>query len=245
MCLILLSWQPEANHKLVVAANRDEHFARPSETAHFWPDAPAIFAGRDQEFGGTWMGLSRNGRFAAVTNLRQQSELGEMSRGNLVRDFLQDTRSATVFFDELENQKRNYRPFNLVASDGKQLFLTDNVSPGWISLAPGTHAIGNLPISTPSIKREKGLTDFEQCLGQQLDATSLLAMLTDSAVSEPDNNLLYQELSRRFVSMKEYGTRSCSVVFQQQNGDSDFWEQNFDAQQSALPLRHHHITADN
>lgn len=246
MCLILLSWQPDAHHKLVVAANRDEYFSRPTEAAHFWPDASDLFAGRDKEFGGTWMGLSRTGRFAAVTNLRQQAHRGEVSRGNLVREFLQDRRPAKVFFDELEHQKSHYRPFNFVASDGgEQLLYSDNVSNNWTSLAVGTHAIGNLPMSAPSPKREKGLADFRQCLTEGLKPEALLAILRNKNISEPDNDVLYRELSRRFVSLEEYGTRSCSVVFQQQNGDSEFWEQNFDTQQSAQPLRHHLITAAN
>ena len=70
MCLILLAWRVPGRHPLVVAANRDEFHARPAAPATFWPDQPAILAGRDLEARGTWMGISRGGRFAAVTNYR-------------------------------------------------------------------------------------------------------------------------------------------------------------------------------
>lgn len=241
MCLILLSWQPQQETRLIVAANRDEFFSRPTETAHYWPDAPHIFAGRDREFGGSWMGLSLSGRFAAVTNLRQQPHSGEQSRGNLVRDFLSSELSAERFFAELESTKSRYRPFNFIACDGQHLLHTDNVSPGWEPAEPGEIAVGNVPRREANKKRDKGLTHFRNCLDLGGDAPALLTMLRDREISEDCQDPRLRELSRRFVSLPEYGTRTSSVICQMRGGDSLFWEQNYDDHQRAIPVIKHLI----
>src|SRR5690606_19920936 len=88
MCLIAVAWRATGRRPLIVAANRDESHARPTEPAHWWPDAPRILAGRDALAGGTWLGVDAAGRFAAVTNLRGAAPLvGQRSRGTLVADF--------------------------------------------------------------------------------------------------------------------------------------------------------------
>ncbi|GAB3376644.1 NRDE family protein [Spongiibacter taiwanensis] len=241
MCLIMLSWQPQQETRLIVAANRDEFFSRPTESAHYWPDAPHIFAGRDKEFGGSWMGLSRAGRFAAVTNLRQQPHSGEQSRGNLVRDFLLSEQPAETFLAELESAKSRYRPFNFIASDGQHLCYTDNVSPGWETAEAGEIAVGNVPRHEENKKRAKGLSDFRTCLENDSDAAALIAMLQDSEISEACQDSQLRELSRRFVSLPEYGTRTSSVIFQMRSGESLFWEQNYDNNQRRLPVIKHLI----
>src|SRR5882762_8752930 len=107
MCLILLAWRAHAEYPLVVAANRDEFHARPSSAAGFWTDRPSVLAGRDLEAGGTWMGVARSGRFAAVTNYRGAHEpRAAESRGALVKGFLQDDRPAPAYI-ELISEKAN------------------------------------------------------------------------------------------------------------------------------------------
>lgn len=242
MCLILLSWQARRDVRLIVAANRDEFLARPTDPAHFWPDAPMVFGGRDREFGGSWMGLSRRGRFAAVTNLRQQAHTGERSRGHLVKAFLSEDRPAARFFAELESTKFEFRPFNFIASDGNTLLYTDNVKPGWQPLAPGEHAIGNVPRQQESRKRQRGLKDFRDCIADHIDAAALLAMLTNREISEPHDDPKLQALSQRFVTLPGYGTRTSSIIIMKSSGDSVFWEQNYDHNQQPLPLEKHIVS---
>lgn len=241
MCLIMIQWQPGAEQSLVVAANRDELFSRPTRAAAFWEDNPAIYAGRDLEFGGSWLGVNRNGRFAAITNLRMTEHRGEQSRGELVRQFLESPWDAAAFFAELESEKHQYRPFNFVASDGANLLYTDNINSGWRNLPPGISVLGNVPADQASPKRDKGERDFNACLALSNTPEALLAVLQDSQVSEEGEDPLLRELSRRLVSTREYGTRSSTVLIKYRDGKMDFWEQNYEDRQQVTRLRHQRI----
>ncbi len=237
MCLILLSWQQDPQRPLIVAANRDEFFQRPTLAAHFWPEAPHILAGRDQQYGGSWLGLSRNGRFAAITNLRN-SEAGDRSRGELVRDFLSSDASCAEFFSALEGDKQQYRPFNFIACDGNELAHSHNLARGWQTLAPGQHIVGNIPFGELSRKIHKGLADFKALPAERADHHQLLAMLRDDQPCEPGDDALQQLLSCRFVRSPSYGTRSSSVAFLYRDGRAQLWEQSFNKEQQAEELLH-------
>ena len=90
MCLILMAYRVHSDYELLVAANRDEFYDRPTAPLAFWDDHPALLAGRDLQEGGAWMGLSGAGRFAALTNYRDPStqRSDARSRGLLVSGFL-------------------------------------------------------------------------------------------------------------------------------------------------------------
>src|SRR5712691_6187172 len=125
MCLIVLAWRVQPSYPLIVAANRDEFHGRPAAAAAFWRDEPSILAGRDLEARGTWMGVARNGRFAAVTNYRGATEpSAPHSRGSLVSGFLNSSSPPKSFFNEL--QPKLYSGFNLLAADGEELWWTSN-----------------------------------------------------------------------------------------------------------------------
>src|ERR1051326_4214449 len=127
MCLILLAWRSHAEYPLIVAANRDEFHARPARTAAFWDDQPAILAGRDLEAMGTWMGVARSGRFAAVTNYRGAREpRATESRGALVTGFLVGSATPASYAQSLEGKL--YSGFNLLLADGKELWWLDRKS---------------------------------------------------------------------------------------------------------------------
>src|SRR6185295_12382326 len=118
MCLIVLAWRVHPDLPLLVAANRDEFHARPAERAGFWKDHPSILAGRDLEAGGTWMGVSRTGRFAAVTNYKGGRDPNAAeSRGALVTDFLLGDLNSKAFVEKTEKTKTNYSGFNLLVAD--------------------------------------------------------------------------------------------------------------------------------
>src|SRR5437763_11212868 len=127
MCLILLAWRVTNEHPLVVAANRDEFHARPAAAAAFWDDKPGVLAGRDLEARGTWMGVSRNGRFAAVTNYRGAREArAAESRGALVARFLDGADAAGDYMKSVADRAAAYSGFNLLASDGEALWWMSN-----------------------------------------------------------------------------------------------------------------------
>src|SRR4051812_27063017 len=127
MCLILLAWRAHAAYPLIVAANRDEFHARPASAAGFWSDRPSVLAGRDLTAGGTWMGVDRSGRFAAVTNYRGAHEPSAAhSRGALVTGFLLDARTPAAYMDVVFGESNSYSGFNLLVADGGELWWMSN-----------------------------------------------------------------------------------------------------------------------
>src|SRR5437773_10039042 len=125
MCLIVLAWRAHPRFPLIVAANRDEFHARPAAPAAHWSDNPAILAGRDLEARGTWMGVSRGGRFAAVTNYRGAREPSAAeSRGALVARFLETAAAPAAYVRAIEANA--YSGFNLLATDGWELRWMSN-----------------------------------------------------------------------------------------------------------------------
>lgn len=151
MCLILVAWKVRPGVPLAIAANRDEFHGRPAARAGFWEDRPEILAGRDLQAGGTWMGVSRGGRFAAVTNYRGGTEPGAAeSRGSLVTKYLGGTEVA-----QLAERKSAYSGFNLLASDGDTLWWLSNRDSEARQLPPGWYGLGNLLLDSPDVEPHK------------------------------------------------------------------------------------------
>ena len=123
MCLIVFAWQPESPTVLRLAANRDEFYSRPSAALSEWPDAPGVFAGRDLQAGGTWLGVTAQGRFAALTNIRDpRQKAGPRSRGALTADYLLGQESAPAYLDRIMRDATEYAGFNLLVGDAQQLW---------------------------------------------------------------------------------------------------------------------------
>ena len=127
MCLIFIAYRPQAGLKLVIAANRDEHFTRPTAAAHFWADDPDVFAGRDLDKGGTWLGVTRSGRFAAITNFRGAPPVANgRSRGAIAAAFLRSSAAPPAFIEALAGDARHYQGFSLIAGDANSLWYYSN-----------------------------------------------------------------------------------------------------------------------
>lgn len=157
MCLILVAWQVHPRYALVVAANRDEFHGRPAARADFWQDRPEVLGGRDLQARGTWMAVSRSGRFAAVTNYRGGTEAAAAeSRGALVTRYL-----AGVEVAELAERKAAYSGFNLLASDGDELWWLSNRDGAPRRLGPGCYGLGNLLLDAPEVEAHK--RRFREC----------------------------------------------------------------------------------
>jgi uncharacterized protein with NRDE domain len=154
ICLIVIGWKAHARFPLVVAANRDEFHGRPAAPAGFWKDLPGILAGRDLQAMGTWMGVSRSGRFAAVTNYRGGAEpSAQHSRGELVTRVLEGTLSGAQYVASIE--KSSYSGFNLLACDREELWWMSNRDGAPRKLAPGWHGLGNLLLDSPDVQVHK------------------------------------------------------------------------------------------
>lgn len=210
MCLIVLAWRVDRAHPLIVAANRDEFHGRPAAAAAFWKDHPEILAGRDLEAGGTWMGVSRTGRFAAVTNYRGGRDPGaKESRGFLVRDFLSGKAKTRDFMQQKDESRGGYSGFNLLACDGEELWVLSNRDGGARRLEPGIYGLANLLLDTPEVAGPK--EDFARSIGAGAADESLFGVLAKSKILGA-----------------EYGTR-CSTVLVSNGGSLRYAERPFDA----------------
>jgi uncharacterized protein with NRDE domain len=232
MCLVLFAYQPGSPTPLVVAANRDEFYARPALSAHYWPAAEDILGGRDLEAGGTWLALSTRGRFAAVTNFAEDApgEEAPRSRGALTEEFLTGSLSAHDYAHGLHGP--DFRGYNLLLWDGSSLVYTSNRGTTQ-DLAPGTYGIANAELGATWPKVTSGVRALDASLTDGANPERLLALLTDDAVP-PDELLPVRgrpiEFERRaapvFIRGNEYGTRASTAVVVRSNG-FDFAEQLF------------------
>jgi uncharacterized protein with NRDE domain len=233
VCLILLGWRVHDDYPLVVAANRDEYFARPALPAAFWPDAPALLGGRDREAGGTWLGVTRGGRFAALTNFRDPARQrpGLPSRGRLTVDFLNGSGRPMAYLQELSARGRAFNGFNLLVGDGRQLCCYSNVSGAPHALPPGIYGLSNHLLDTPWPKVAAAKTRLRAALDGLPDLAALLALLRDDGI-HPDRQLpdtgvgadWERLLSAAFVRAPGYGTRCSTVLLRRRDGRITFDE---------------------
>lgn len=234
MCLILVAWRAHPDFPLVVAANRDEFFKRRSASADFWQDHPQILAGRDLEGGGTWLGITRGGRFAALTNFRDPASHKQQapSRGNLVADFLAGDVSIDTYLDALN--PADYNGFNLLLADGRRLVAFSNVTLERHELAPGVYGLSNHLLDTSWPKVGAGKTALAAALTALPDEGRLFHLLRDDTI-HPDAALpatgvsLEWErlLSAAFIRGHDYGTRCSTVVKVGADGTATFDEQSW------------------
>lgn len=239
MCLILLAWRAHPDYPLVVAANRDEFFARPTAPAAWWEDAPRLLAGRDLQSGGTWLGVSAAGRFAALTNFRDPARVqpDAPSRGELVSDFLRTNASPADYTGQIERKAAAYNGFNLLYSDGTSLHYYSNCGEGRGELAPGIYGLSNHLLDTPWPKVARGKSALAAALGTLPARERLFALLRDDATAREDElprtgvSLEWERLlSAAFVRSAAYGTRSSTVLLRDRAGRLEFEERSFDAQ---------------
>jgi len=235
MCLILLAFQQHADYPLIVIANRDEYYARPTQNAHWWDDADT-FAGRDLEAGGTWLGVNRQGHFAAVTNVREPGGMkaGKISRGELTRNYLSTTQTAEEYLQQLAAHDQDYAGFNLMLADQRGLWFYSNRDHGIKRIQPGIYGISNGGFDEPWPKLSSGKFELANLLAGKMDETELMAILTDHQTAE-DHELpttgvpldIERLLSSRFIRSPGYGTRACSVVTIDASNQVRFSEQNY------------------
>jgi uncharacterized protein with NRDE domain len=228
MCLIVLAWRARPDLPLVLAANRDEWRERPAEPAHWWPDHPGLLAGRDLQAGGTWMGITRQGRFAAVTNFRDPSDKRSTarSRGALVTEFLLGTESPARFLSGLAAREREYNGFNLVLGDRDSLFYYGSHEGEPRAIEPGVHALSNHLLDEPWPKVVKGRERMEAAL-EERDPTPALFELLGDVESAPDGELpntgvglaWERRLSSALITGQGYGTRASTVLTISSSGE--------------------------
>lgn len=235
MCLLVFSLRTNAEYPFIFAGNRDEFHSRPAEPARFWPDAPDLLAGRDLQAGGTWLGVTRTGRFATVTNYREPGERrpDARSRGELVVDYLKGSASAEEFLVSLQERAQEYSGFNLILGTPEALYYFSNRgadesgdasrlgTAGSIHLLDdGVYGLSNDQLDTPWPKVRRAKSLFHGAIGEHgANPEALLGVLTDPRRADDESlpstgvSLEWERaLSSIFIEGEEYGTRASTVI---------------------------------
>lgn len=235
MCLIAFSYRQHPRYRLVVVANRDEFYERPTAAADWWSDQPQLLAGRDLEAGGTWMGITRAGRWAALTNYREPQNIqpDAPSRGALVVDFLQSEQPTASFLDQRQVAVQAFNGFNLLADDGVHLGYLSNRASAPRLLEPGTYGLSNHLLDTPWPKVVQVREQLRETVAtsQDLNVAALMPLLADTRLA-PDQDLpqtgvsldLERMLSAVCIQSPNYGTRVSTVVLVGYDGQVTFVE---------------------
>lgn len=235
MCLVVFAWRPQSRQPLLLLANRDEVHARPSAALTQWSDQPSIYAGRDLEAGGTWLGIAEQGRFATLTNIRDVSlPLGEQSRGALISNYLASQQSPQTYLQEVASQISQYSGFNLLVGDQQSIWYLSSIEPRPIRLTAGVYALCNGSLDTPWPK----LVRVRSLFHEHLDAEDevLFELMHDEQRADddqlPDTGVglvMERMLSSIFIRGDVYGTRAISLLRCFDDGSSTLVERSYSA----------------
>jgi uncharacterized protein with NRDE domain len=238
MCLLVIAHQQHDDYPLILVANRDEFYQRPTTPAHFWKDEPCIFAGRDELQGGTWLGMHRNGRIAAITNFREASSLTNergnhpVSRGELTSNFLLSPKSAIEYIEELAPVQNNYQGYNLLLWENYRLYYCSNRTDDQHPLDAGVYGISNGVLDSDWPKVTLAKQSLQTCLHLAHHPQSLLKVLDHREQADenalPDTGVGIEAerlLSPCFIQSDEYGTRSTTVITVNTAGIMEYVEQ--------------------
>ncbi|HQU05936.1 MAG: hypothetical protein B7Z65_00305 [Ferrovum sp. 21-44-67] len=250
MCLILVAWQQHPYFPLIILSNRDEFYQRPSQIPRFWADYQSVYGGRDLQAEGTWLGVNRFKRLAAVTNYRDPSRLKTdvKSRGQLTANFLCHSQPINEYLTDLTHHLDRFNDFNLLLYDHQELTCFESKSKTIHSLDPGIYGLSNHFLDTPwpkvtvgkeqlshtlktwakDIRTLEDLHDDTQCLTVLSDILSNDAIYADSSLPSTGLSLeLERRLSAAFIKSDDYGTRASSIVIGNQDGDFLFFEKQY------------------
>jgi len=223
VCLILFAVNPDSRYRLIVAANRDEFYARPTIQANFWSDEPDILAGRDENMGGTWLGVNRNGRFSAVTNFREEppDPMPPNSRGDLPLGFLKQHSAPLDYVQDVSAKGSKYRGFNLVVADSQSACYYGNRAGEPKVLPDGCYGLSNQLLDCNWPKVIEGRSRLQALISS--GTTDLVESLFDMLTTGGDE----REFSNPFIRSDTYGTRAATVVVSTTDGELYFEERNF------------------
>lgn len=253
MCLLILAHQISSDYPLLVAANRDEFHARPTAASHFWPEHPELLAGQDLLQGGTWMGMTRSGRFAAVTNYRDPAHTPEAprSRGELSLKYLTGSQTPKDFLGDIATRADHYAGFNLLVGDRNSLwYYTNSDAQGPQSLAPGVYGLSNATLDTPWPKVILGKANMLALLETGSMSHRALADVVSSQRQADQSSLSAQgldgtmesALSSQFIVTDDYGTRSSTTLWFDAQAQASWLELSFNAQGVLREVQHKDIS---
>ena len=259
MCLIFLAYRCHPDYELIIAANRDEFYERPSAGASFWPSAPEVLGGRDLLGGGTWLGITKQGRYAAITNYREPGshKPDAPTRGRLVSDYLAGRDGPGDYVEKIARGAERYNGFSVfvgkIAGTGARLFYFSNRGMGPLELSPGIHGLSNHLLDTPWPKVERGKHAMETVVAApgNVGEEDLFGILADRS-RPPDERLprtglsldWERILSSPFITSPVYGTRSSTVIRVGKDGRVTFHERVFNSNPGPLEVNRFEFTLE-
>ena len=228
MCLLLIGINSNPNFKLIIAANRDEFYGRTTWPAHFWVDYPSILAGKDLKAGGTWLGITKTGKIAAITNFREglKPKDNVPSRGLLTLSFLAGKISGNDYLTAVQKNAFDYDGFNLILGSTDALYYFSNKQNLIEKLEDGIYGLSNGLLNSNWPKVVESKDKFRNALKSNFSTNELFEILYDQSL--PDEKLLpntgidfqiERVLSSVFIKTEKYGTR-CSTVITIDNSDN-------------------------
>ncbi|MDH4071547.1 MAG: NRDE family protein [Gammaproteobacteria bacterium] len=237
MCLVVFAWDTHADYRLILAANRDEFHARPSRALDWWPDHAGVLAGRDLQAGGSWLAVHRDGRFATVTNYREQARRLPrlLSRGELVANFVAGEENPASYVGNIAGER--YAGFSLLAGDGEELWYVSNRGDGPQRLEPGVYGLSNAVLDSPWPKLVRARDGLRSLLaGGEPGETALMQLMADrtpAPVADVDPGELpfaaARALTAPFIVSADYGTRCTTTLSWRRDGRVSLCERRFDA----------------
>lgn len=249
MCLAVIGWQTHPEYPLIIASNRDEFYARTTRPAAWWGQSVSLLGGRDEEAGGSWLAITRRGRFALLTNVRAPGEKNPHapSRGGLVVAALQAGEPLATWLEAQALRARLYNGFNLLAGDalddgGRLHYYSNRHGDGATTLEPGIYGLSNAALDTPWPKVTRAVSRFAVEIARRVDPDALLQLLADRTPAR-DSQLpktgvpleWERALSPMHIRANGYGTRASTVLTVRRDGLVQYVERSFHEDESTEP----------
>ena len=253
MCILFVAVNQHKDYPLIIAANRDEFFARPTSPSKFWEHYPDQLSGIDEQAGGTWMGITRSGRMAALTNIRDPQKVNNeaITRGELVSHYLQGEQTIADYLTALQCSRDNYNGYNLLFGPWQDLSVYNNHLNQTQKLTTGVYGLSNASLNSPWPKINKGTFKLEEYChdGHPIETDKLFALLKDSTQAA-DTHLpktgipldWERRLSSIFILGEEYGTRSSTILLIDKNQNVTWKERSFDNQTACIAERNYNFS---
>ena len=238
MCLLIFAFKVHPKYKLILAANRDEYYDRPTAPADYWNEAPHLLAGKDLRAGGTWFGITKHGKMAAITNYRDPASLksNAPSRGKIVSNYLLGPDSPDAYLEKLAKEGDVYNGFNLILGEGEHLVWYSNRNGEPLNLSAGIYGLSNHLLDTPWPKVSLSKDALAEHISKKKEPSpkTLFRLLKDRTV--PDDSRLPSTgvgleweriLSSIFIESPDYGTRSSTLLFVDRHDQVRFFERTY------------------
>lgn len=251
MCLLVFAWKMHPDYELILAANRDEFLQRPARPADFWEEYPGLLAGKDLEGGGTWLGVTAEGKFSAITNYRDMKNHKKIAptRGKLPLNYLTGNQEPDAYIESIRPDAHRFNGFNLLVGNKGSIWYYSNIQNQPAELGPGIYGLSNHLLDTPWPKVERAKKSMTAITNAEIpDLEELFGLLNDRTPA-PDNLLpdtgldvtTEKRLSSAFIETEGYGTRSSTVILSKKGGQIQFIER-INQSGNTIPARDSNIT---